>query len=338
MLQPTHAETPRTLQSLPSKNAGTKLPFAKQTPKRLAACLSSAFALFTLSIAHAETTVTYYDVPRGHWAEAAVAGLTQKGILEGYPDGRFDGTRATTRYEMAVFGARLLAAMADPLSLESVKGATPSKRLIVAGKPTVSYSVPGSEQGSVGERVTAIGRASVTLTEETPIVQHTVSAQADAPLSGEVSVDNQASPAVAPAHVRLSTRPAYPAYVGIFPGIISTAGDVYLAMNFGYDGLVGPVGPSARLVFNGGNRELRYSFALLAKADLMIPEFKIYAGLGLGGTERPSGGSQLLEAPFGAEYFITPRVSLLAQLTTSYSFRPISEVDAELSSGINFHF
>jgi len=41
------------------------------------------------------------DVPPGHWAEGAVRNLLERGILTGYPDGTFKGTRAVNRYEAA---------------------------------------------------------------------------------------------------------------------------------------------------------------------------------------------------------------------------------------------
>ncbi|GLV48736.1 hypothetical protein TJA_18390 [Thermus sp. LT1-2-5] len=42
------------------------------------------------------------DVPRGHWAEAAVRALLEKGILTGYQDGTFRGQQALSRYQAAV--------------------------------------------------------------------------------------------------------------------------------------------------------------------------------------------------------------------------------------------
>ena len=41
------------------------------------------------------------DTPENHWAYDYVATLAGNGILEGYPDGYFKGTRPMTRYEMA---------------------------------------------------------------------------------------------------------------------------------------------------------------------------------------------------------------------------------------------
>jgi len=41
------------------------------------------------------------DVPRDHWAFPAVDTLFRDGLLKGYPDSTFKGTRPATRYEMA---------------------------------------------------------------------------------------------------------------------------------------------------------------------------------------------------------------------------------------------
>ena len=50
----------------------------------------------------------FSDVPKSHWAYEAVQSLAVKGLLEGYADGKFKGTKAMTRYEMALMVARLI--------------------------------------------------------------------------------------------------------------------------------------------------------------------------------------------------------------------------------------
>ena len=40
-------------------------------------------------------------LPAGHWAYASVAKLAAAGIIEGYPDGTFQGDNLMTCYEMA---------------------------------------------------------------------------------------------------------------------------------------------------------------------------------------------------------------------------------------------
>lgn len=42
------------------------------------------------------------DVPENHWAYEALENLKREGILVGYPDGTYKGSRSLTRYELAV--------------------------------------------------------------------------------------------------------------------------------------------------------------------------------------------------------------------------------------------
>lgn len=42
------------------------------------------------------------DVPANHWAAPAVSNLYRLGILQGYPDGSFKGSRPASRYELAL--------------------------------------------------------------------------------------------------------------------------------------------------------------------------------------------------------------------------------------------
>ena len=51
----------------------------------------------------------FSDVPMNHWAYDAVAQLTSRGVISGYPDGTFKGNKAMTRYEIASIIARSLA-------------------------------------------------------------------------------------------------------------------------------------------------------------------------------------------------------------------------------------
>ncbi|WP_418815213.1 ESPR-type extended signal peptide-containing protein [Phascolarctobacterium faecium] len=48
------------------------------------------------------------DTPENHWAYDYVAVVAGNGILEGYPNGRFDGSSEMTRYEMAAVIYRLM--------------------------------------------------------------------------------------------------------------------------------------------------------------------------------------------------------------------------------------
>ena len=51
----------------------------------------------------------FSDVNPSDWAYQAVADLSEQGIVEGYPNGTFEGQKNITRYEMAQIIARLMA-------------------------------------------------------------------------------------------------------------------------------------------------------------------------------------------------------------------------------------
>lgn len=61
----------------------------------------------------------FSDIPGDHWSYDAVQMLEEKGLVEGYPDGLFKGDRPTTRYEMAMVVARVIA------KLEQVQASIP---------------------------------------------------------------------------------------------------------------------------------------------------------------------------------------------------------------------
>ena len=51
----------------------------------------------------------FSDVPAGHWAYGSIAKLAAAGVVDGYPDGSFQGDKLMTRYEMAQIVARAMA-------------------------------------------------------------------------------------------------------------------------------------------------------------------------------------------------------------------------------------
>lgn len=55
----------------------------------------------------ASSAVEFKDVPETHWAYEAVHFLAERGIMEGYSDGRFHGNDYMTRDQMAVVIDRL---------------------------------------------------------------------------------------------------------------------------------------------------------------------------------------------------------------------------------------
>ncbi|NMB01121.1 MAG: hypothetical protein GX971_06305 [Firmicutes bacterium] len=50
----------------------------------------------------------FADVPADHWAYDSIAELAAAGLIEGYPDGTYGGSRMMTRYEAAMVFARAL--------------------------------------------------------------------------------------------------------------------------------------------------------------------------------------------------------------------------------------
>ena len=73
--------------------------------------LAMAMAIGVTASAYAANP--FSDVPAGHWAYDSVAKLAATGVIDGYPDGQFDGDQLMTRYEMAQIVAKAMAKGAD---------------------------------------------------------------------------------------------------------------------------------------------------------------------------------------------------------------------------------
>jgi polyhydroxyalkanoate synthesis regulator phasin len=63
--------------------------------------LTAVLGIGLVAPAFAQTD-NFPDVPENHWAYEALARLKKDGLLVGYPDGLFRGTRPASRYELAV--------------------------------------------------------------------------------------------------------------------------------------------------------------------------------------------------------------------------------------------
>ena len=306
-------------------------------PQLIAWAIGAAFLAPVLAPVKAQNA-PFYDLPETHWAYNSVRKLADLGILTGYPDGRFDGTRAATRYEVSVVAARLLEYASGNIPTSGGTAQALSERL-----GTVENALRNASSLAYTRRLeTRISALETALNLKNPVPaaqnENDTAALTTTATTPATPLSSTGFAGLRLVDIRFSVRPEHPFFIGISPGVVSTAGDVYLSVQAGYDGLIGPVGPTARLTFNGGSNELRFSVDVVSKADLIVNELRVYGGLGVGATMRPSGDSVLLEAPFGAEYAITPRVGLFVQLITSYGFEPVSNVGAELSSGINLRF
>jgi hypothetical protein len=78
------------------------------------ALLAGAAMVSTTTVAHAQASGPFADVPTDHWAYTAVTTLQNAGIVIGYPDGTYGGKRAMTRYEFAEAISRLLPLIKQP--------------------------------------------------------------------------------------------------------------------------------------------------------------------------------------------------------------------------------
>lgn len=66
-------------------------------------------ALAMTGVQRANAAAAFGDVPFTHWAYDAIQKLSEMGIIEGYPGGKFNGKQAMTRFEMAALVARAIA-------------------------------------------------------------------------------------------------------------------------------------------------------------------------------------------------------------------------------------
>ena len=80
----------------------------------------AALALSLGVTASAWAANPFSDVPAGHWAYGSMSKLAAAGVIDGYPDGTFQGDKLMTRYEMAQIVARAMAkgANVDRLAAE----------------------------------------------------------------------------------------------------------------------------------------------------------------------------------------------------------------------------
>ena len=311
----------------------------------------------------------YSDVPVGHWAGEAVERLTRLGILTGYPDDTFRGTQPLTRYEVALVGARLIdyintltgLAEDDPEFVESLREAGEE----LGGEPLsvrTERIERGLEQAASLEYVRSLEARVVALeallneemgadfpgamTEAGDGVPLSAAEAAGVATEGAADTGFGVAPPATQTDaqrdvtgtIALSRGSAYPFYVGVAPGVNVGSGDVLLSLQTGYDGLFGPVGGTFRLTYDLSTRELRASADATVRFAAFVNELELYGGLGVGGSFGEEDEAFFLEAPLGAEYLVTPRVGLFAQVVPFYTFTPFSELDANVTAGVNFRF
>jgi hypothetical protein len=103
------------------------------------------------------------DVPSDHWAYQAIASLSADGLIDGYPDGTFNGDRPLTRYEMAVIVARVIA------KIEASGAGTASKTDLDTLQKLIDALK--DELDALGVRVTNLEDAVAALDRRTKVAQ-----------------------------------------------------------------------------------------------------------------------------------------------------------------------
>ena len=85
-------------------------------PARIALAIAGALGLaigpFAAAPAEAATAAEMQDLPQDHWAYRAIEQLVERyGVMEGFPDMTFRGTKTVTRYELAAALTRVMQKM-----------------------------------------------------------------------------------------------------------------------------------------------------------------------------------------------------------------------------------
>lgn len=307
----------------------------------------------------------YLDVPEAHWAYAALMQATRLGILTGYPDGTFGGQRALSRYEAAVIAARLLdytdsligALSGDPEFVENLREASQTlsalnsaEARIAALERAMAEAASLAYVQSLEARLVELERLVNALVADDPSAAPLPAAMTDPatlPLSAaeaaQLALEAEsalegAAPFESPMGDgdAMSAVPSFPFYLGVSPGLISTRA-IYLMAQFGYDGLIGPLGVVGRLGLSSASGELR----LGAGPSVRVPiaaRWSATAALTVGASFTPEGPALLFELPVGVEYLITPQLGVFGQLATSYALAPVNAADAQVVFGLNLRF
>ncbi len=111
--------------------------------------LAAAMALSTVAV----SANPFSDVPFSHWAYDSVNKLAAKGILQGYPDGRYKGNQTVTRYQLAMTTAKMLANVEQMLESGIGSNLVTKADLQTLEKLTVEFA---DELALLGVKVTAL--------------------------------------------------------------------------------------------------------------------------------------------------------------------------------------
>ncbi len=291
----------------------------------------------------------FLDLDGNHWAADAITRLTALGVLTGYPNATFGGSRAATRYELAVVTARLLDLLStsitdligDPEFQQAIRDASENNARILRLEQLLNDT---ADVGYV-----------LDLAERLANVEEYLNAQAGQPLfPGMAALDDMDSAAVGDRDplsdeemamilseleqqiVRSRSAALPDMYFGVQAGYPVVGGlhfgmrDVF-AENFGARVGIGYALPGAF------SMELFASYAF--PGVFGIPEISLYTGPGV--LMRVGSVAALdLELLLGVEYSLPQGpVSLFAELGPAFTLTP-SAGDASLIArlGMNYGF
>lgn len=65
--------------------------------------------------------ITFKDMPEDHWAMESVNKMNDLGIISGYPDGTFKGTKNINRYELSLYLYKTISYIDSPKPTSSVE-------------------------------------------------------------------------------------------------------------------------------------------------------------------------------------------------------------------------
>lgn len=149
--------------------SGWRKPARGRGPVRLAllavaVTFGGAFAQSLPTGASKPAPASYVDVVPEHWAADAITRLTALGVLTGYPDGSFGGSRAATRYELAVVAARLVDLfsnslvdlVSDPLFRRALEDAAAAGERLERLEAVVGDGATGQDVRDLAARIAMI--------------------------------------------------------------------------------------------------------------------------------------------------------------------------------------
>ena len=134
----------------------------------------------TAAPATSAAVTNFTDIPAGHWAKDAVDLITQRGLIQGFPDGTFRGNENLTRYQAALIFARLL---------QTGALTAPNSGLSAEDMATITKGIQdvSTELAAIGSRVDDLEKASADQQARVAALEAQIAAMGDASGSADMS-------------------------------------------------------------------------------------------------------------------------------------------------------